>query len=128
MFRQGNYPLPMKKKILIVEDDISIQDALELILEMNGYSTSRAVTKEQVLQIVKDQKISLILMDYLLGGGVTGIDIAHAIPIKKKIPVVLLSASYRLEQLAKEEDRIEDYLPKPFELDELLTTIKKYAG
>ena len=95
---------------------------------MNGYSTSRAVTKEQVLQIVKDQKISLILMDYLLGGGVTGIDIAHAIPIKKKIPVVLLSASYRLEQLAKEEDRIEDYLPKPFELDELLTTIKKYAG
>lgn len=117
----------MHKKIVVVEDDNDILDLMQYILEDEGYQVLAAGKVENVDAIMEHQP-DLILLDDRMPGEF-GNSICAKIktnPDTQHIPVILVSATRNLERVAF-ECKANDFLPKPFDLDELLTLVKQYA-
>ena len=110
------------KKVLIADDDAGILDSLSIILEFEGYDVSTTLNGAALLNM--DEKPDLVLLDILMSG-VDGRDICRQLKRTEstsKIPVVLLSASKDIEHSALEAGA-DDFLAKPFEMDDLLKKI-----
>jgi DNA-binding response OmpR family regulator len=120
-------PKKITKTILIVDDNADILEALELVLTMEGYNVLRATTKAQVEEIVEKNPPHLIMMDVLLSGE-DGRNIARdlkASPNAKNIPVLMMSAHPDVAKTIKESGA-DDFIPKPFKMDDLLEKLNYY--
>jgi len=109
------------KKILIIEDDISIHSLLKELLTKNNYQVFAAYSGTEAILILEKHQIDLIILDLMIPG-LTGEEI---IKKEKEIPIIVLSAKIN------PEDKINcllnganDYLTKPFYNEELLARIK----
>jgi DNA-binding response OmpR family regulator len=114
------------KKILVADDDPSIVDAIQLILEDEGYLVETA-TKGEYVKNLQDDLPNLILLDIWMSG-VSGNEVCRYLKLKKKtkhIPVIMISANRDIEKISK-ECGAQDFIPKPFDINELLEKIKKY--
>ncbi len=106
--------------VLIVEDEQHIADLLETNLSLDGYNSIICNNGKDALEVVHSQHIDIILMDVMLPDS-TGIELCRKIKhTRSDIPILILSA------LGQSSDRIkglkagaDDYLPKPFDLEEL---------
>src|SRR3954469_22964003 len=112
--------------ILIVEDEENFHEALRLNLELEGYSVSSAYDGSQALKAVEQEYFDLILLDIMLPE-VDGITVIETIRLQNnEIPILILSAKNsgadRVLGLKKGAD---DYLTKPFNLEELLLRVQK---
>src|SRR5437868_2370868 len=108
------------KKILVIDDDEGIKDALKSILEMEGFQVSIASDAKELLKSQTNLP-QLIILDYFLGG-VNGQTIARAIRDNKKtqmIPIVMFSADPNNRKKISQE-LINDFLNKPFEISDLI--------
>jgi len=76
------------KKILIIEDDNSIHNVIEELLQTNNYSTYNAYSGTEALLLLEKEKYDLILLDLMLPG-INGEEIIKKI---KDIPIIVLSA------------------------------------
>lgn len=108
-------------KVLIVEDDVSIQNILEELLKKENYTTYNAYSGTEALLLLEKEKFDLILLDLMLPG-LSGEEIIEKI---KDTPIIVLSAKI------SPEDKVNcllsganDYITKPFEPSELLARIK----
>jgi|SRR5690606_6050714 two-component system alkaline phosphatase synthesis response regulator PhoP len=115
-----------KPSILLVEDEENLHESLKLNLELEGYEVSSAFTGTQALKKVEEEHFDLIIMDIMIPE-IDGIQVTETIRIKNNaIPILVLSAKNssadRVLGLKKGAD---DYLVKPFDLEELLLRIKK---
>ncbi|HLX90338.1 MAG TPA: response regulator transcription factor [Puia sp.] len=115
-----------KRSILIVEDEENLHEALKLNLEMEGYEVSSAYDGPKALSMIRQEYFDLIILDVMLPG-IDGISIAETIRIQNnEAPVLMLSAKNtsadRVLGLKKGAD---DYMTKPFNLEELLLRIHK---
>lgn len=115
-----------KPSILIVEDEESLREALQLNLELEGYAVTTASTGSEALQVVRKEYFDLILLDIMLPE-MDGITVCENIRLQNNdVPVLFLSAKNssmdRIEGLKKGGD---DYLTKPFNLEELLLRVDK---
>lgn len=114
------------KKILLVDDDQAIVEALTLVLEMEGYQvTSQTVGFGVVERVIKDRP-DLVVLDIWLPD-IDGDEIAACLKREsqtKSIPIILISAH---DDLGKRIKRVEvnDYLAKPFDIQHLLEKIEK---
>jgi DNA-binding response OmpR family regulator len=117
----------MHKKIIVIEDDTDILDLLQYILEDEGYQVLPSLQSESLSTII-EQKPCLVLLDDRLPGeyGHVLCSKIKADPQTTAIPVILVSATHNLEKLAK-DCKADDYLPKPFDLKDLLKLVKAYA-
>lgn len=116
-----------KQHILVVDDDQGILDALQAMLEEVGYHVITANTPQSIHKIIKTHKPGLILLDIWMPG-VDGQAITKDIKNKeatKHIPIILFSALNELDQLAKQAGA-DGFLRKPFNIDELLSLVKKH--
>ncbi len=109
------------KKILIVEDDISIHEILETLLEKENYFIYNAYSGTEALLLLERENIDLILLDLMLPG-INGEEIINLI---KGIPIIVLSAK------ASVDDKVNcllsgavDFISKPFDSKELLARIE----
>jgi DNA-binding response OmpR family regulator len=112
------------KKIMIADDDPGIVDAIEMLLEFEGYNVSSTVNGTTVLDM-KDELPDLLLLDIWMSGE-DGRDICKKLKqdqITKNIPVIMISASRDIKESALEAGA-DDFLAKPFEMNELLGKIK----
>jgi DNA-binding response OmpR family regulator len=113
------------KKILIVEDELSMVKGLKDNLEFEGFETDTAMDGTLGLQKVLQNKYDLILLDVMLPG-VSGFDICKA--ARKEgvnIPIILLTAKgEEIDKVLGLELGADDYITKPFSLRELLARIK----
>ncbi len=112
--------------ILLVEDEENLHTTLKLNLEMDGYSVTSAFTGSEALKAVENEYFDLIIMDVMLPE-IDGISVTENIRItNNEVPVLMLSArnsgSDRVLGLRKGAD---DYLTKPFNLEELLLRVSK---
>jgi two-component system, OmpR family, alkaline phosphatase synthesis response regulator PhoP len=112
--------------ILLVEDEENMHEALKLNLEMEGYTVTSAYTGTEGLKAVQNEYFDIIIMDIMLPE-VDGITITENIRLQHNdVPVLILSArntgSDRVLGLKKGAD---DYLTKPFNLEELLLRVEK---
>ncbi|MBS1510880.1 MAG: response regulator transcription factor [Bacteroidetes bacterium] len=118
----------MEKKfsILLVEDEENLHEALKLNLELDGYDVTGAYDGAAALKTVQQEFFNLIILDVMLPE-VDGITVCETIRLQNPdIPILILSArnssADRILGLKKGAD---DYLTKPFNLEELLLRVQK---
>lgn len=113
------------KKILIVDDEPDIVRLIEITLAKYGYDTITAGNGQEAIDLAKEKKPDLILMDIMLKGEMDGIEAAKQIHYSLDIPIVYLTAYSDDEKLARaKESQPYGYVLKPFEDKELRTTIE----
>ena len=115
-----------KGSILLVEDEENLHDALKLNLELEGYEVSSAFDGAAALKIFQGEYFDLIILDVMLPE-MDGIHVTETIRLKNtEVPILILSAKNnsadRVLGLKKGAD---DYLTKPFNLEELLLRVNK---
>jgi DNA-binding response OmpR family regulator len=115
------------RKIIVVDDDDGILDAIELMLVSSGYEVEKSADGEILEKLTKDNFPDLILLDVLLSGR-DGREICAKLKKNartKHLPIIMISA----EPTAEEGVRMsgaDDFVSKPFEIQELLEKVKKY--
>jgi len=114
-----------KKSILIVDDDITHRTMLRILLDWN-YEIFEADDGSVALERIQGDSFDLVIMDIRMPN-VSGLEALDAIKtLRPEIPVVMMTA-YWSDQIAREARKkgAFDYLPKPFDFDELQQTIER---
>lgn len=112
--------------ILLVEDEENLQEALKLNLELEGYEVTGSYDGAEALRFVQKEHFDLMILDVMLPE-LDGITVVETIRLNNTdLPILILSAKNssadRVLGLKKGAD---DYLTKPFNLEELLLRVKK---
>jgi two-component system KDP operon response regulator KdpE len=114
-----------EKRILIVEDDPSIQRILRRSLLVNGYEVTVVDTGHQAVEVVRTQQPDLILLDLCLPGDIDGIEVCVRVRELSQVPIIVVSArseeSLKVQALDLGAD---DYQTKPFNTEELLARVR----
>ncbi|MBG9942631.1 response regulator transcription factor [Brevibacillus formosus] len=115
----------MSERILIVEDEEKIARVIQLELEYEGYESEIAKTGLEALEQYNQGGWNLILLDVLLPG-LSGIEVLRRIRVKDSAtPVILLTARNAVVDKVNGLDQgANDYITKPFEIEELLARIR----
>ena len=112
--------IAMKKKVLILDDDLDILQICTIVLKKKGFDVLTINNSNQVIEQVKSYQPDVILMDnWIPGPG--GIEATRALktrPETQDIPVIFFSANSNVTQLAQEA-RADYFLQKPFDISEL---------
>lgn len=116
----------MKQRILLVEDESSIRSLVKLNLEIDGYEVVDLDNGKEVMTTIAEQHFDLIILDIMLPD-LSGIKICESIRVNNySMPILILSAKDtshdRILGLKKGAD---DYLTKPFHLEELILRVEK---
>ena len=114
-------------KILIVDDNRMILQALSDHLEVLGYDTEVAANGTDALDLLKHDLPDLIIMDIVMPG-LSGIEVTQKIresPRLSKVPVVAFTSQSNRGQW---DNLFDDYLIKPFGYDELTKIIERFLG
>jgi len=112
-------------KILLVEDTHQLNKALTALLRRNSYTVDSALDGEEALLFIRDYQYDLIILDIMLPK-IDGLEVLkRARRNKVNTPVILLTAKTSVEDKVLGLDLgADDYLPKPFNIDELLARIR----
>ena len=115
-----------KPSILVVEDEEHLQAALKLNLELEGYEVTCVSNGGQAIRKVTEEYYDLILLDIMLPE-VDGFDVCEHIRLNNiDSPILMLSArSDSSDRVAGLKRGADDYLTKPFNLEELLLRVEK---
>ncbi len=110
--------------ILIVDDDLSMREFLELMLKREGYRVALAENGRNAIEKIKKTYFDLLLCDIRLGD-ITGLEVLRATKKKNPETVVIMISAYASAETAVEamNDGAYDYVPKPFDKNELKQTI-----
>lgn len=110
-------------KILIVEDNKTIANNIKKYLELEWYEIFLAENWLYWLEVAKKNDFDLIILDWMLPG-MEWIDICRNIKEEKNIPIIMTTAKWQLEDKLEWFDMwADDYLVKPFDLEELVARI-----
>ena len=118
----------MKAKILVIEDELPIVELLKYNLSKSNYDVDYCLDGESALdKIFSSVKYDLILIDWMLPE-LSGIEISRRIrknKSTKNVPLIMLTARGEEEdKLRGFESEVDDYITKPFSINELLARIK----
>ena len=116
-----------KKVILVIEDEIDILELITFNLERESYIVRSAKNGERGLDLAREEKVNLILLDLMLPGihGLDALRVLKTDPKTTKIPIIIISALGQEEDIVKGlETGADDYICKPFSLDILLARVK----
>ncbi len=119
----------MSKKILIIDDEPDFIDMIQMRLEANGYDVVSAPDGIQGLEAAEEEKPNLILLDVMMPGwdGYETLRQLRKSPDARNIPVVMLTAKGESKSIFHAQDLgSADYLIKPCDAQELLSTVGKY--
>lgn len=118
----------VSKKILVVDDGEEMLEGIRIILEDEGYEVMATIDNSNIPKVAREFNPCLILLDYMMPGN-DGSVITKSLKKDSKlsrIPVIIFSASQEVEKVAKDAGA-DDYISKPFNLDQLITKIEEYA-
>jgi len=117
------------KKILIVDDEQDIVESLKFVLEGCNYSCYCAYNGEDGLNLAREIEPDLIILDVMMPR-INGYKISRLLKFDKKyqdIPILMITArSQEEDKLIGEETGANEYITKPFDLDDVLNIVKKY--
>ena len=113
-------------QILVVEDEEGMREILELMLERMGYGVRLAPNGKSALTILEKNRFDLLLCDIRLGD-ITGLEVLKVARQKYPDTVVIMISAYATTETAVEAMNLGayDYVPKPFNMEELQQTIRK---
>ncbi len=119
------------KNILIVDDEQDIVESLKFVLETAGFNCYTAFDGEEGLRLAKEIIPDLMILDVMMPK-INGYKISRLLKYDSKyksIPILMITArSQEEDKLIGEETGADEYITKPFELDEVLKQVEKYLG
>jgi DNA-binding response OmpR family regulator len=118
----------MPKHIILADDDAGIVEAVKLALEEEGYTVTTTADGD-CLKELSDDLPDLVLLDIWMSG-TDGRDLAKHIKSReetKGVPIIMVSANRDCQAIASEVGA-EDYIEKPFDLDELLGKVARLVS
>lgn len=124
----------MSKKIMIIDDDIDLVEAMRITLETDNYDVIDAQEGQKGLEILKKEKPDLLILDVMMGTLDEGFHIAYQIRNDdeiKDIPILMVTAVGAQTGFEFDMQRDEDFLPvnefieKPVNPQVLLDTVKR---
>ena len=112
--------------ILVVDDELSMRELLEYMLNREGYQVTCAEDGRKAIRLLEKKQYDLLLCDIKLGD-ISGLDVLRASKKNSQDTVVILISAYASTETAVEamNEGAYDYVPKPFDKDELLQTVAK---
>ena len=114
----------MSEKLLIVEDDKKLNDGIRLALKNDAYFFYQCRTLQEAREILKKEDITLVLLDVNLPDG-NGIDFVREIRKNSQVPIILLTVNnMEVDIVTGLEAGANDYITKPFSVEELLARIR----
>lgn len=116
-----------EKKIVLFDDDEDILSICTFVLEEDGWKVHSFTDCNDIAVRVKNIAPDVILMDNWIpeAGGIVATQTLKNDPVLKTIPVIYFSANNDIQRLT-EAARADDYLAKPFDLEELLKLVAKF--
>ena len=116
-----------KQTILVVDDESSIRDMVQLSLELAGFNCLQAANAREAMGQILDARPDLVLLDWMLPGR-TGLDWARTLRANartRELPIIMLTArADEADKVAGLEAWVDDYVTKPFSPRELVARIK----
>ncbi|MDR1167687.1 MAG: response regulator [Heliobacteriaceae bacterium] len=117
------------KNILIVDDEQDIVESLKFVLEAADYSCCCAYNGEDGLRFAKEIEPDLIILDVMMPK-INGYKISRLLKYDNKyknIPILMVTArSQEEDKLIGEETGADEYITKPFDLDDVVRRVDKY--
>ncbi|MEM8721802.1 MAG: response regulator transcription factor [Cyanobacteria bacterium P01_G01_bin.39] len=115
----------MTVRVLLVEDELEIANAVKDELDLEGYEVSLAHDGFTGLTTARQAKFDLILLDWMLPG-LTGVEICRRLrQTANKVPIIFLTAQNEISDRVDGLDAgANDYLTKPFSIEELLARVR----
>lgn len=117
------------KKILIVDDEQDIVESLKFVLEAADYTCYSAYNGEDGLRLAKEIVPDLIILDVMMPK-INGYKISRLLKFDNKyknIPIIMVTArSQDEDKLIGEETGVNEYITKPFEMDEVVNKVNQY--
>lgn len=114
----------MKEHILIVEDDEAIVRLLRRGLNFEGYQVETALDGETGLALAREHHPDLVILDLMLPG-IDGLEVCQRLRGSSNVPILMLTAKDTIQDRVSGLDAgADDYLVKPFELDEVLARVR----
>ena len=121
----------MSKKVLIVDDEQDIVESLKFVLEASGFTCFCAYNGEEGLHMAKEVSPDLIILDVMMPK-INGFKICRLLKYDNKyknIPILMVTArSQDEDRLIGEETGVDEYITKPFELDEIVKKVEGYLN
>lgn len=131
----------MAKKILLVDDDVDLVSTVAQALSFHGFEVAQAHSGREGLQEVLRFKPDLIVLDVMMESDTAGFEVANQLRNQRtesrysefsKVPIILLTAinqvtnsRFSLNEAQSFLPGIEDFITKPFKIDDLIDRVKK---
>jgi DNA-binding response OmpR family regulator len=120
------------KTILIVDDQATIRHLLEISLRTENRAILLAASGEQALEMARGKKLDLVIMDLMMPGGMDGFETIECLRNDAAVaacPVLILTAKdQHAERMRAAEMNVDDYLAKPFKLEDLFDRVNRLLG
>lgn len=117
------------KKVLIVDDEQDIVESLQFVLEAAGFECFCAYNGEEGLNLAKEVLPDLIILDVMMPK-INGFKICRLLKYDSKyknIPILMVTArSQEEDKLIGEETGVDEYITKPFDLEEIVKKVEGY--
>ncbi|MET0658801.1 MAG: response regulator, partial [Steroidobacteraceae bacterium] len=127
--KRGGVALGRSPRILVIEDDDAVREALLLALEMEDFDPVAAATAEQALQVIQESNIrpDLVVSDYHLGAGMTGVEVVTQLRQVSgaALPAVFLSGDTSSAMRSVREFPRSELLRKPVDLRQLANAARE---
>ncbi len=121
--------ITMNKKVLIVDDDLAILEVIKIILEDEGYEVFTLTDGDTIISTIRQIHPHLILLDYWIPAKKNGGEIARELKSNSQtagIPIIMISANHNIET-SVDKMGIDIFLPKPFNIDDLVSLVAKHS-
>jgi two-component system response regulator MprA len=114
----------MNERILIIEDDQAILKVIQRGLSYEGYTVDTATDGRAGLNLARDHQPDIVILDLMLPG-MDGLEVCHRLRTMGEVPILMLTAKDSISDRVQGLDAgADDYMVKPFNLDELLARIR----
>jgi DNA-binding response OmpR family regulator len=120
-----------KKKILVVDDEVDLVKTIQVYLELGGYKVLASYNGDDALNQARKENPDLILLDIMLPK-LDGYKVCRLLKFDEKykhIPILMMTAkTQEKDKLIGKETGANEYITKPFDMDELMQKIRTYLS
>lgn len=124
--------MPSAGKILVVDDDPDFVEYTRIVLESQGYQVQTAATTELALQMMREDKPDVVLLDVMISYVLDGLNVTHRMrddPNLRDVPVIMISAIVNREEAGlfptDEYLSVDAFMTKPIDPADLLKQVGK---
>ncbi|MBQ7286492.1 MAG: response regulator [Candidatus Gastranaerophilales bacterium] len=124
-FRLKGETAKKENKVLVLEPDMALSCLLENVCKMNGFSVQVAYDEEEFLSIYEQTSPSVVVLDWGMNEQNNNLEVAQKIS-KDNVKLIFTSSYLNKKEILKAGADL--YIPKPYEIDDILYWIKKFLG